>query len=74
MEEINLKGLSLLREPMAESTRRIIYLSLATIVGLAIVEHLTRTMTISIATLLVLMFIVIGNIGYLYRRFRKSSD
>jgi len=69
-----LKGLSLLREPMAESTRRIIYLSLATIVGLAIVEHLTRTMTISIATLLVLMFIVIGNIGYLYRRFRKSSD
>ena len=69
-----MKGLSLLREPMAESTRRIIYLSLATIVGLAIVEHLTRTMTISIATLLVLMFIVIGNIGYLYRRFRKSSD
>lgn len=50
--------------------RRIIYASLVIIMALAILNHLTVGQMISLATMLLILFIVLGNIGYLYSRRR----
>jgi hypothetical protein len=47
---------------------RIIYTSLAIIIILALLNHLTRGETYSIATVLLIVFIALGNIGYLYSK------
>ena len=50
--------------------RRIIYASLVIIMVLAILDHLTVGQMISLATILLIAFIALGNIGYLSSRRR----
>ena len=59
---------------MGENTRRIIYLSVAVVLALGVLAHFTTGQVISSASLLVIVLVVIGNIGYLYSRSRKSID
>jgi hypothetical protein len=58
---------------MAENIRRIIYLSLVIMVGVAVLEHLTTGETYSTAVLLLMVIIALGNIGDLHRRFKKPT-
>ena len=57
---------------MGENTRRIIYLSVALVVALGLLAHFTTGQIISSASLLIIGLVVIGNIGYLYGRSKKS--
>ncbi len=51
---------------------RILYLSLTLITVLAIVTNLTPDKTYSIVSVFLIVVIALGNIGYLYRRFKKA--
>jgi hypothetical protein len=50
---------------------RILYASLLIIVASAIVTHLTLGRTLSILSMFVIVIVALGNIGYLYRKFKK---
>ncbi len=52
---------------------RIIYVSLLVIVALAIATHLSTEKTSSLVTVFLIVIIALGNIGYLYRRFKKAA-
>jgi len=52
---------------------RIIYISLLVIVALAIATHLSTEKTSSLVTVFLIVIIALGNIGYLYRRFKKAT-
>jgi predicted Na+-dependent transporter len=54
--------------------RKIAYTSLLVIVALAIVTHLTSGQTYSLATVILVVFIALGNIGYLYSRSKKLEN
>jgi len=57
---------------LSQIDRRIIYASLAIIMVLAVLGHLTTGETYSIATLLLIVFVALGNIGYLYSRSKNE--
>lgn len=54
--------------------RKIIYLSLLIIVVLALLSHLTAGQIYSLATVLLIIFIALGNIGYLYTKSKKKRS
>jgi len=53
--------------------RKVIYGSLLIVVVLAILYHLTAGQIYSLATIVLIVVIVLGNIGYLYARTKRSS-
>ena len=56
-----------------ENTPRLIYLSLLVVIVLALLAHQSIQVTISTASLLMIVLIAIGNIVYLHSRSRKST-
>jgi predicted Na+-dependent transporter len=54
--------------------RKIAYTSLLVIVALAIVTHITSGQTYSLATVILVVFIALGNIGYLHNRSKKLEN
>lgn len=59
---------------MGEKQRRVIYVSLIVIVALGVMEHLTAGQIYSIVALFLIVIVALGNIYYLYSRFKKSTD
>jgi hypothetical protein len=53
--------------------RKVIYGSLLVVVVLAILYHFTAGQIYSLATIVLIVFIVLGNIGYLYSRRKRPS-
>jgi hypothetical protein len=51
---------------------KIIYGSLLIIVVLALLAHLTAGQIYSLATILLIIFVALGNIGYLYSKSKKT--
>lgn len=58
-------------ERLEQIDPRIIYASLLIIMALAILSNLTVERALSIASVFIIVIIALGNIGYVYRRFRK---
>ena len=52
---------------------RIIYASLLIIMGLAVVTQLTVEKRTSISAAFIIVLIALANIGYLYRRVKRSA-
>ncbi len=52
---------------------RIIYASLLAITILAIVMHLTSEKTYSLLTVLLIVVVALGNIGYIARKLKKPA-
>jgi lysylphosphatidylglycerol synthetase-like protein (DUF2156 family) len=71
-EGIDLNGLSQ-GVKMEEKTRRLIYLSLLVVIVLAVLAHQTTQVTISAASLLLIVLIAISNIVYLHSKSKKST-
>ncbi len=55
----------------SDMDRRIIYSSLIIVIVLALLTHQSANTTYSLATVLLIIFIVIGNIIYLHRKYKK---
>lgn len=53
---------------------RLIYASLLVIVVLALLTHLSTDKTQSLVTVFMIVIIALGNIGYLYGRFKKRVE
>jgi len=53
---------------------QILYLFLVIIMVLAFLIHLSPDNTYSLVTLFLLIVVVLGNIGYLYNKFRKPEQ
>lgn len=54
--------------------RKIIYISLLIVVLLGILYHFTAGEISSAATIVLMVFIVLGNIGYVYSRMKRRSN
>jgi hypothetical protein len=50
---------------------RILYASLLIIMVLAIAINLSTEKVLSVAAMFIIVVVALGNIGYIYRRFRK---
>jgi hypothetical protein len=59
---------------IGEKERRVIYVSLIVIVALGVLEHLAAGQIYSVAALFLIVIVALGNIGYLYSRFKKSQN
>lgn len=57
----------------SEIDLRIIYASLFIIVGLALFSHLSANRTSSITSAFVIVIVALGNIAYLYNKYKKRE-
>jgi heme A synthase len=59
---------------LGEKEGRVIYVSLIVVAALGVMEHLTAGQIYSIVALFLIVIVALGNIYYLYTRFKKSTD
>ena len=62
------------RTRLGEKEGRVIYVSLIVVAALGVMEHLTAGQIYSIVALFLIVIVALGNIYYLYTRFKKSTD